>query len=419
MRLLDSKISLLILCIVVSTTNLFAQYRRPEVGYELISPDRPISKISYFTMVMDGSDEVKQEISQDTELRRIAEQVYRRLEQSGDDPRNIAKSLLLTETESVMIGDRMTHLLRGSRQLRALLERDVIGSGCYYTHTGLSSGEEILRAALSQDIDALNQIIRVYGAGDKPRYNIDSISWQQGGKTHRMLLRESKDLLLQIGRQSKLYYTLPLYAAELFLDLNDRDEPSVYEPLGEGENQRAYRLIPTTEWSKYEYSALLVLGFGPDNYRFPLNPGGKIRLRTAAEKFKSGAAPFIIVSGGKVYPYKTQSVEAYGMKKYLVKECGIPSDRIIIEPHARHTTSNIRNTVRIMYRRGFPMDKPFIVSSSESHINAVMSPAFQERCEREMGLQPCKYVRRLGKNFAELLPLECSLQINITDPLDA
>lgn len=226
MRLLDSKISLLILCIVVSTTNLFAQYRRPEVGYELISPDRPISKISYFTMVMDGSDEVKQEISQDTELRRIAEQVYRRLEQSGDDPRDIAKSLLLTETESVMIGDRMTHLLRGSRQLRALLERDVIGSGCYYTHTGLSSDEEILRAALSQDIDALNQIIRVYGAGDKPRYNIDSISWQQGGKTHRMLLRESKDLLLQIGRQSKLYYTLPLYAAELFLDLNDRDEPS-------------------------------------------------------------------------------------------------------------------------------------------------------------------------------------------------
>lgn len=240
-------------------------------------------------MVMDGSDEVKQEISQDTELRRIAEQVYRRLEQSGDDPRDIAKSLLLTETESVMIGDRMTHLLRGSRQLRALLERDVIGSGCYYTHTGLSSDEEILRAALSQDIDALNQIIRVYGAGDKPRYNIDSISWQQGGKTHRMLLRESKDLLLQIGRQSKLYYTLPLYAAELFLDLNDRDEPSVYEPLGEGENQRAYRLIPTTEWSKYEYSALLVLGFGPDNYRFPLNPGE----RFAYEQLPRNSSPVL------------------------------------------------------------------------------------------------------------------------------
>lgn len=419
MRQLYSQIFVLILCIVVSTTDLFAQYRRPEVGYELINPDRPISKISYFTMVMDGSAEVKRQISQDTELRRIAEQVYSRLEQSGDDPEDIAKSLLLTETESVMIGDRMAHLLRGSRQLKALFERDLIGSGCYYTHTGSSSDEEILRAALSQDIEALNQVIRVYGAGDKPRYKIDSISWQQGGKTHRMLLSESKDLLLQLGKERELYYALPLYAAELFLDINDRDEPSVFEPLGKGENQAAYRLIPTTEWRKYEYSAVLILGFGPDNYRFPLNPGGKIRLRAAAEKFKSGVAPFIIVSGGKVYPYKTQNVEAYGMKQYLVKECGIPSDRIIIEPHARHTTSNIRNTARIMYRQGFPMDKPFIVSSSESHIDAVMSQAFQERCKREMGLQPCKYGRRIGKIFAELIPLECSLQINTADPLDA
>jgi uncharacterized SAM-binding protein YcdF (DUF218 family) len=56
------------------------------------------------------------------------------------------------------------------------------------------------------------------------------------------------------------------------------------------------------------------------------------------EKYKEGVAPFIVVTGGKVYPFKTRNVEAYHMKQYLINEFEIPEDQIIIEPHARHTT---------------------------------------------------------------------------------
>jgi hypothetical protein len=106
------------------------------------------------------------------------------------------------------------------------------------------------------------------------------------------------------------------------------------------------------------------------------------------------------------------------MKQYLIKNFSISEDQIIIEPHARHTTSNIRNTVRILFRNGIPMDKPMLASSSEEHINGVSSSTFAARCQRELGLVPYKLGKRIELNFVELYPLPNALQINPIEPLD-
>lgn len=396
-----------------------AQSAVPLVGYKLLSPERTIAKIAYLTGLFDRDEELKALFAADPTLSRIARNRYARLSESGDVTAATLSSLLFSDEEVSLIGDRLVALLEESESLRQLYHDHVAASGCYTLYTSDLPDDEALRAAWAHDARAINRVIGVYGRGDKPLYAIDSISWVAGSEEHLALVRESRRLLMEAGKDRDLFYFLPYYAAELFLDLNDRDEPSVFEPLWETENAEGYRRVAHTKWDDYPYSALLVLGYGPTNYDFPLNPGGKIRLRIAAEKFKQGIAPFLIVSGGKVYPYKTRRVEAYGMKQYLIEECGIPADRILIEPHARHTTSNIRNTVRILYRAGFPMDKPFLVSSSKSHIDYVMSERFEERCRRDMGLVPCRFVRRTEDNFAELLPLAVSLQINDRDPLDA
>src|SRR5690606_31631357 len=136
---------------------------------------------------------------------------------------------------------------------------------------------------------------------------------------------------------------LPLLSGLRFLEINERWDAAQLEPMSEGVNAAAIERIKTTNWANYPYASLLVLGAGPSQYHQPISPGGILRCRMAARVYKSGLAPFIIVSGGRVHPYKTPYIEAVEMKKYLIDVHGIPADAIIVEPHARHTTTNMRN----------------------------------------------------------------------------
>ncbi len=62
------------------------------------------------------------------------------------------------------------------------------------------------------------------------------------------------------------------------------------------------------------------------------------------------------------------------MKKFLTSRFGIPPQAIIIDPHARHTTTNIRNADRLIIRYGIPLTKPsvFITTQSQLHMAAAM-----------------------------------------------
>ncbi|MBK8657099.1 MAG: hypothetical protein IPN20_25070 [Haliscomenobacter sp.] len=52
----------------------------------------------------------------------------------------------------------------------------------------------------------------------------------------------------------------------------------------------------------------------------------------------------------------------------------MPERAIIIEPHARHTTTNFRNSARLMYRYGIPFDKMALCTSTMDQVVYITNP---------------------------------------------
>ncbi len=417
---ISKRSSIISLLFIAAILTALSQENQPKAGYQLVNPQKVESKNYYLFSVINESELMKNIFSDNATLRRIAVEKYNRLLQSEDSYNSIAEALKFTSEEIGAVANELSQLYESEKVLEDIYRDHVIASGCYYLLTDKSGDPaEIIGKIWEQDAHAMNKLIDVYGKGEEPFYpNIDSISYAVGSRKHNMLMTAARSLILLEAENNPLFYFIPYYAGKLMLDINDRDDSVVYEPLGENENKASYERITTIDWDAYPYSVIVILGWGPDNYDFPLNPGAKIRIRTAVTKFKEGVAPFIIVTGGKVYPYKTRNVEAYHMKRYLMQEFNIPEDHIIIEPHARHTTSNIRNSARIIYRTGIPIDKPMLVSSSEQHVSTVASDAFVQRCQKELNLVPYTLGKRTGPNFVELYPLPNALQINPIEPID-
>jgi hypothetical protein len=198
--------------------------------------------------------------------------------------------------------------------------------------------------------------------------------------------------------------------------LNERDEAARYEPLEEGMNKTAFENIKDIKWDKYPYSVILVPGQGPEKDGVVIDPMSMQRCRMAAEYFKKGAAPFIVVSGGHVHPNKTLYCEAIEMKKYLVKEQSVPEDVIIIEPHARHTTTNMRNTARMIYRFNMPADKKIVIITDSGQNGFIEK--MEQRFMMELGCVPYLALEKLSENTSAYYPDRNALQCNPKDPLD-
>jgi len=181
-------------------------------------------------------------------------------------------------------------------------------------------------------------------------------------------------------------------------------------------NKAAADHIKTTDWSKHPYTVLLIPGAGPDNLTTPLSAEGMLRCRLAAQLYRDGLAPYIMPSGGKVHPWKTKYCEAEEMKTYLVKELNVPEYAVIMEPHARHTTTNMRNGVRLMLRYGMPVSKPGIVVTEKSQAGAILIMA--ARCEKELKYVPYKLGKTLSETATEFYAIPEAMQINPYEPLD-
>jgi uncharacterized SAM-binding protein YcdF (DUF218 family) len=111
-----------------------------------------------------------------------------------------------------------------------------------------------------------------------------------------------------------------------------------------------------------------------------LTAGGRQRATHAALDYRAHKAPFILVSGGYVHPSQTRFSEAIEMKRALMTDLHIPESAIIVDPHARHTTTNMRNAVREMFRYGIPTDKPGLVVSDSGQVPRSWKPSFREAC---------------------------------------
>ncbi|MBA4321098.1 MAG: hypothetical protein C0412_22130, partial [Flavobacterium sp.] len=162
----------------------------------------------------------------------------------------------------------------------------------------------------------------------------------------------------------------------------------------------------------------LILGNGPENYQDRLSAIGKLNIQLGVLEYEAKKAPLIIVSGGHAHPFRAAFCEAIEMKKELMDVYHVPEENIIIDPFARHTTTNLRNASRLMIAYQIPIDQKSLVITNVSHSNYVGNPNFNSRCLEELGYLPAIILKRLNSTAIEFLPNIESLHQNPIDPLD-
>ena len=134
------------------------------------------------------------------------------------------------------------------------------------------------------------------------------------------------------------------------------------------QNARALRAI-ARDSTLYPYSALVIPGHGVpeqnDTALASFLPGhtckdladgdlgrlGVLPVRTAraADALRGGVAPVAIVTGGAVH---SRVIEAFAMMQLLECREHIAPTRILVEPCAEHTHTNLRNSGRWMHAMG-------------------------------------------------------------------
>jgi hypothetical protein len=149
-----------------------------------------------------------------------------------------------------------------------------------------------------------------------------------------------------------------------------------------------------------------------------ISPWARERVRLGVQAFRSGKAPFIMLSGGFVHPSQTPFCEALEMKRYMMEIYGIPAAAILVDPYARHTTTNLRNASREVFDYGIPHDKPMLIVSDAAQIATIESDAFIKRNRDELGYMPVTLGKRISPSELEAVPSKQSLFSDATDPLD-
>lgn len=374
----------------------------------------------YLLTLIEQTPEINKIIKADNVMSAITKQridaIISSLTSCTDSITCFTKNLLWTESDIEKIGNEFKLLHRSKAGFINLVKTHLRPSGYFQLYTSLSD-EELLSNAWKDAAVGMNYIVQAYTINRGLRYkNIDSVTYPLNGEYYHILIKE---MLLQVREQTKdmqLFFQPNLRLALELLFINDRDEAARHEPLSV-ENSKAYRRIKTINWSAYPYSVILSPGEGPEN-NMPISPNGKYRCRLAAERFKKKLAPFIIVSGGYVHPFQTMYNEAVEMKKYLMSEFKIPENAIIIEPHARHTTTNFRNANRIIFRQGIPASKKVLCSTTLYQMDYIANEKFKTINMAYLKHIPFLNLKRLNDFDAEFLPNITSLQMDSLDPLD-
>jgi hypothetical protein len=330
--------------------------------------------------------------------------------------------LMLSDAEIDRTGEALARLAQPGGPLARLVRDQMRPCGRFQKRAALDD-PALIRAAWTETAQGVNRLIRVYAFGEKPRYpEIDSMSYDPAEPRFRGLLRGTLESETDDPPTDPPLAPWSRFAFDLLV-LNQRDEAARYDPPGSvlaetGENARAFARARKTDWRAKPYTAIVVPGQGLEASETRLSPGGLLRVRLAARRWREGQAPFLIVTGGHVHPNKTPWAEAIEMKKALVEQFGIPPEAVVVDPYARHTTTNLRNAVRLLFRMGAPMDRPMLITTSQDQSRSIEAPAFATRNAAELGYQPVTAIRRLNPFDVAALPNVVSLHADLTDPLD-
>ncbi|RXD07681.1 YdcF family protein [Sphingomonas sp. UV9] len=272
---------------------------------------------------------------------------------------------------------------------------------------------------IDQELEALNVVLRVYGLGTPGRYpKIDGPIFATDSPFFADSVKVAIDTARAASDAPPATIAASVRLALALLDANDATAATRFEPLDQRENAGALRLAARTDWKAFRYSLLIVPGVGPEDVATTLSPRSKLHALLAAQRYRQGLAPFILVSGSAVHPRGTRFVEAVEIRRALIERYGIPADRVILEPYARHTTTNLRNATRRMVALGIPLDRPTLIVTDAEQSKYIESPTFTDRNRTELGYLPGTVGRRLSVYDLEFRPSRLSLRHDPRDPLD-
>ena len=276
-----------------------------------------------------------------------------------------------------------------------------------------------LPAAIAREIAGINEIIHVYGLGKEPRYPaIDGPSASLGSPAHDLRVRMALNMADVQRERSVQQLDDSVELALSLLDAHQRLDAAGFPDLDRTENAAAMAEAGSIDWNDYPYTALIVPGGGPYDSTTALEASGKYHVRLAAERYARGLAPLIIVSGGYAHPRDAGFNEAVEMRRALIERHGVPAEAIVIEPFARHTTTNLRNAGRRLMALSAPLDRDALIVCQDRQSNNIEAPAWEERNARELGYQPGTVGRRISPNDLEYRPSITAARVDPFDPLD-
>jgi hypothetical protein len=414
------KKQLLLLLFFVFSLTVKAQFSGAQPGYEIMAGGDWVKAKNYYLLTLLEQDkQVRALFNADPELSKLVQAKRQALKTAITDCKDalcLPTALKFTDEEISIVSNRLTALYRPGNALDKIVKQQLIRSGCYMLYQTETPANFLIKA-WQQDAAAVNFAIGVYAEGKKPNYPvIDSISFDVKKKGYYTLMYDCAAEVEDGLKNDALFYEIPLKAALTYLEVNERNNAGDYEPMTAGANQPAVTKIKTTKWLAYPYSHILVPGAGPDNLTTPLSGEGMLRCRSAARAYFARKAPFIVVSGGNVHPYKTKYNEAVEMRKYMIAKLHVPAYALIIDPHARHTTTNMRNDARLVFRYGMPFAKLGLIVTDKYQNDFITN--MDKRCLTELKYVPYRLGKRLSETELEFYPLISSLQIDADEPMD-
>ena len=386
-----------------------------DLDYKLILHNPVQDKNFYLLSLFQSRPEIRKLLKENQALKRLSNDKFQNLRLAArcNDVACYDRLLRLSGPEINTVANEF-EVLALHRHFK-LLATEMRRSGVFIRYNRLSD-PEMLIAAWRDAANGMNRLLNVYGLGKNPFYkDIDRVSFDVSSEAYRKLLK-LKLAEIKLAKDS-LFFEPTLNFALKLLEANRRDEAGRYEPLEAGENKTSVQNLRNVRWADYPYSFILVLGSGPaDSAR--LSPIGARRAEQGARLFLDHQAPLIIFSGGHVHPMQTPYNEAVEMKKYVMDKFKIPEASILVEPFARHTTTNFRNAARLAFRYGIPTNLKALVTSSEDHIAITAKDGFRIRCSTELGYFPMEFINRISPIAAEFKPSIASLFFDANDPLD-
>lgn len=402
-----------------------ATLARPIAASSLLSSgDAVQDKNFYLLTLLERDPSVRAAIGADTTLADIGARATQRLKDAyassscGASTRCMIEAGMLSPADVALAGDRLAILAAPGGALNTLVRDRMRPSGRFQRHAALAD-DAFMRAAWIETADGVNRLFRVYGLGEQPRYPaIDSPSHEMENPGYRGLVKAIIETWMDGASDQDTFFAAWMRMGLDMLEINQRDEAGRYEPMESGINAAAFSRARELDLSRWTYTAIVVPGAGTLEGERGLSAAGALRVRLAARRYEQGLAPFVVVSGGHVHPNKTLYAEAIEMKRELMERYGVPENAIVVDPHARHTTTNLRNAVRLLHAMGAPDARDMLITTSRDQSWYIQSPVFKTRNNDELGYQPATIQSRLSPNDLIARPNLDSLHADPRDPLD-